>query len=206
MRKLAFWALLSWGIATQAAPVVWVVTPALLSDGTTVSGNFTYDSSTTLFSNIALTATGTAPATYGFVAGMTGPPTDVVFQTAAVVTPGMPILVLQFPGGSGLPEDGAYTQVQIQNYGCTVVSGGGLCMNVVPNEGYTGTASDATITGSPLAIGPGGPGMASPKTVPTLGEYALLGLVGLVALATGWGRRLRPWRAGSGLGAWVRHR
>jgi hypothetical protein len=158
-----------------AAPVVWIVPPTLLSDGSTVSGTFTYDTSTSTLSNINITSTGTVAGTFQFPAAAAWLPLAMVTQETAIATAGVTRIVSV--NISGIPANGGtYTSTIVQNGTCFSISIG-LCNSFTPG------GTHATVQLSSVSA------VATP--VPTLSEYAMLALASLLAMFGAWQMRKR---------------
>jgi len=162
-----------------AAPVVWTVPSTTLSDGSVVSGTFTYDQATTTLTAINITSTGTYSANYTFVGGTLG--SYVFGQATAVATTGAPATPAFAIDTTGIPATlGAYTTPRVYIGPCITV-GAGLCSNLSTTP--LRSASNVVLVAAPV--------VANTATVPTLSEYTMIALASLMAMGGIWTMRKR---------------
>lgn len=149
-----------------AAAETWTIPSTVLTDGTTVSGSFTYDAATNTLTNPNIVATGTINATYSFPGSMNWNGAALVMQSAAVATSsdnGFYLLT------TGIGTAGSqYVSSTIGILPCTSIQPAGFCHN----GGAIATASNVTLTKS----------VAAPAAIPTLSEWAMIFMASLMAM------------------------
>ena len=138
-----------------AAPVVWTVPSTTLSDGTTFSGTFTFDSSgSPKLTNINLVATGTNPGSYTFLGD---PSVDTFGQLAASIASGDKVVFISGGGGSSV----------LMGIGSCMTVTSGLCANAISIANTVVTVSSAP---------------ATPQSIPTLSEWGMIFMASLLAM------------------------
>lgn len=159
-----------------AAPLTWYVNGAF-ADGGTITGSFTYDADTNTYSAVALTVNGGALSGVTYITPNTPfvGPVQLSAVTAAGTGSGQRMATFIFSGpltnAGGLVLLSPTTAEGTCNVGCT---------------GFTG--------GVPSRLAAPGGVLSTTLSVPTLGEWAMIGLTtvlaglgGLIAM-----RRRRP--------------
>lgn len=180
MRRTVFAALLGSGLLAAgpalAAPLTWYVNGAF-ADGATITGSFTYDADTNTYSAVSLSVNGGALSNVVYVTPNT--PFVGPVQLSAVTASGT---------GSGQRLANFIFSAPLTNSGGLVLLGPstaeGTC-NVGCN-GFTGGVPNRVVT-------PGGI-LTTTAQVPTLGEWAMIGMTAALAALGGWiATRRRRW-------------
>lgn len=144
----------------NAAPNVYTLPPTTLSDSSSIAGTFTYDPVTGVHSSINLVQTGGSASTFNVV-GVTNAGLYIRGSAASSgPTPGIYIVISSFPSVSlGIGECGA---------GAFGANG---CINVSSlGSGYVTGSNTVTYVA------------ATPASIPTLGEWAMIFLASLIAM------------------------
>lgn len=152
-----------------AAPQTWFIPLTSLSNGTAISGSFTYDPITQTASNANIVATGTLPKNYTYIGTSFYLPGDLVFQAnqiGTLNTPGEAIII-------SVPQliANQYVISNITTFDCTgyFPSGSGLCY---AQSSVSGSATNVVVSDTPPA----------PAAIPTLGEWAMIFMASLMAM------------------------
>jgi len=159
-----------------AAPVVWTIPTTTLSDASSISGTFTYDSATSTLSAVNIVQVGGGGSTFNTPARVSGG--YIRAQAGAYAGANLPGIYLDV---SAIPAAGGTYTSSVAVGTCLSPAGftGGICNGV---SGPYATAN-ANIS-APVVV-------AASQTVPTLSEYALIALASLMAMGGIWTMRKR---------------
>jgi hypothetical protein len=159
-----------------AAPVVWTVPPTTTTDGSILSGTFTFDTAIPGMTAVNLRSTGTTAATYTFVGGVNGP---FYFAQASAVAVANTTPVVAF-NLNAIPANAApYTSNIALVNTCFIVTAG-LCTNI----GGANVANNVVLNAA-------APDTGNTSTVPTLSEYAMILMASIIAMVGIWTMRKR---------------
>ncbi len=163
-------------ISAFAVPVLWTLTGVVFNDGGTASGSFIYDATTNTYSSVSITTTTGSTRTgaaYSVTNTSISSSTAALYVTSAAANQtGLPALFLPFT--SALTNAGGSVNIRLglnasfdgseSNCGDAACSGPAVPQRLMTSGSVTG----AVVTAS----------------IPTLSEWGLILLSGLLALGT----------------------